>query len=100
MSRIVVWSATAWMARLPMSALLSQVGKAASSLAHAWIDPVYEPGSSWQVPALRHREAVGAKQGGLGGRRTAWTGAGDRDTLIAWYRSRDLNPDEVALNGV
>ena len=37
---------------------------------------------------------------GLGGRRTAWTGAGDRVTLKAWYRSRDLNPDEVALNGV
>jgi hypothetical protein len=37
---------------------------------------------------------------GLGGRRTAWAGAGDRVTLKAWYRSRDLNPDEVALNGV
>jgi len=36
----------------------------------------------------------------LGGRRTARTGAGDRVTLVAWYRSRDLNPDEVALNGV
>ena len=37
---------------------------------------------------------------GLGGRRTGRTGAGDRVTLKVWYRSRDLNPDEVALNGV
>ena len=89
------------MARLPMSALLSQVGEAASSLACAWIDPVSEPGSSWQVPALR--VIAGPVERSKGGRAAAGQpgrAPRDRFTLKTWYRSRDLNPDEVALNGV